>query len=61
MSKVKNLKIEVLNKIEVIALTLNPVSPEGYYFHSEDFKNKMSQYIPNIKIIDVLSGGPDGK
>lgn len=46
----------MLNKIDVIAVTLNPVSSEGYYFNSEEFKNKISHYITNAKIIDVVSG-----
>ncbi|MDD4781548.1 MAG: hypothetical protein PHT02_13235 [Tissierellia bacterium] len=54
--KNKKLTIKVLNKIDVIAVTLNPVSPEGYYFNSEEFKNKISHYITNAKIIDVVSG-----
>lgn len=57
--KAKGLKINVLNKIEVIAVTLNPLSPEGYYFDSEEFKNKISHYISDVKIIDVLSGGDE--
>jgi hypothetical protein len=55
--KVKGLKIMVLNKIEIIALSLNPISPEGYYFDSEEFKSKISRCISDIKIIDVVSGG----
>lgn len=57
--KRKGLKMQALNTIDVIAVTLNPVSPTGYFFDSVDFKSKMSNYLPDIKIIDVVSGGEE--
>lgn len=53
----KGLKVETLNAIEVIAVTLNPVSPEGYFFDSALFKTEMVKYLPGVKIVDVVSGG----
>lgn len=55
--KRRGLKLRTLNSIDVIAVTLNPVSPAGYFFDSEDFKNKISQFLNDINIIDVVSGG----
>jgi hypothetical protein len=57
--KSKGLHVESLNSIDVVALTLNPSSPEGYFFDSDQFKSMMEGYLPDIKIIDVLSGGED--
>lgn len=57
--KRKGLKMQALNTIDVIAVTLNPVSPAGYFFDSGEFKSKITQYLPNIKIIDVVSGGEE--
>lgn len=57
--KRKGLKLQTLNSIDVIAVTLNPVSPAGYFFDSEEFKLKISHYLSNIKIIDVVSGGEE--
>lgn len=57
--KRKGLKLQTLNKIDVIAVTLNPVSPAGYFFDSAKFKSEISHYISNIKIIDVVSGGEE--
>ena len=57
--KRKGLKIQALNTIDVVAVTLNPVSPTGYFFDSAEFKSKISHYLPNIKIIDVVSGGEE--
>jgi hypothetical protein len=55
-AKKRGLKIEVLDSIKILAITLNPVSPEGYYFDSAKFLEKMQYYIKGIDIIDVLAG-----
>jgi len=56
-AKKRGLKIETLNSINIVALTLNPISPEGYYFDSAEFCEKMNYYIKGLNIIDVVSGG----
>ena len=56
-AKKRGLIIESLNSIKIVALTLNPVSPDGYYFDSDEFCDKMNCYIKGINIIDVVSGG----
>ncbi len=56
-AKKRGLKMETLNSISIIALTLNPVSPEGYYFDSAEFCEKMNYYIKGLNIIDVVAGG----
>jgi hypothetical protein len=53
----KGLTVEALNAVDVIAVTLNPVSPQGYFFDSNLFKSETKKYLPGIKVIDVLSGG----
>lgn len=53
----KGLKVEALNAVNVIAVTLNPVSPAGYFFDSTIFKSEMEKYLPGINIVDVVSGG----
>lgn len=53
----KGFKVETLNRVNVIAVTLNPISPAGYFFDSEMFKEEMKKYLPGIKIIDVVAGG----
>lgn len=53
----KGLKVETLNAVNVVAVTLNPVSPAGYFFDSEVFKSEMEKYLPGIKIVDVVTGG----
>jgi len=53
----KGLKVEALNAVKVIAVSLNPVSPAGYFFDSAKFKSEMKKYLPGVKIVDVVSGG----
>ncbi|MGD9568105.1 MAG: hypothetical protein AB7V48_07225 [Sedimentibacter sp.] len=53
----KGLKVEALNAVNVIAVTLNPVSPAGYFFDSAVFNREMKKYLPSVKIVDVVSGG----
>lgn len=55
----KGLKLFVLYKTDVIAVTVNPVSPAGYFFDSDEFIENLSHSIPEIKIIDVMSGGEE--
>ena len=55
----KGLKVEVLNTISVLAVTLNPVSPAGYFFDSEVLRENMEKVLPKVKIVDVVSGGDE--
>jgi len=45
-----------LEPINVVAVTLNPVSPEGYFFDSFIFKKEMEKYLHGVKIVDVVAG-----
>lgn len=53
----KGLKVETLNAINVIAVTLNPVSPAGYFFDSALLKASMEKCLSGLKIVDVVTGG----
>ena len=55
----KGLKVEAMNTINVLAVTLNPVSPAGYFFDSEVFKENMERVLTGVKIVDVVSGGDE--
>ncbi len=54
-AKKRGLKIEVLDSIKILALTINPFSPEGYYFDSAEFLEQMQYFIKDVEIIDVLA------
>lgn len=51
------INISVLDGINVVAITLNPYAPTGYYFQPEEFLSKMKSYIENIPIVDLVLGG----
>ena len=44
---------EVLKSIKIAAISVNPVSPEGYSFEHEKLIDIMEKAVPHIKIIDV--------
>ncbi|MGO1369832.1 hypothetical protein [Senegalia sp. (in: firmicutes)] len=52
--KKKGIKINVLNKINLAAITLNPYSPSGYFFDAENFKEKMTSYVKDLPVYDVM-------
>lgn len=49
--------IKVLNPINLIAITLNPYSPQGYYFEPDILLDKTRYFIKDIPVIDVMLGG----
>ena len=51
--KKRGMKIQVLKNIKVCALTVNPISPEGYYFDREELVKEMQAALPGIPVIDV--------
>ncbi|MFA7572399.1 MAG: hypothetical protein WCY24_01635 [Lutispora sp.] len=51
------LRLKVVDAINIIAVTVNPYSPEGYYFDSLTFLENMRRAIPDIPVFDVVQGG----
>lgn len=49
--------MRVLDSINIIAVTVNPYSPEGYYFDPVAFLENMRRAIPHIPVFDVMQGG----
>jgi len=45
--------IEVLDKINTLAVTLNPISPYGYSFNPREFNEKMKEALYPIPVVDV--------
>ncbi|TFG19868.1 MAG: hypothetical protein EU530_04940 [Promethearchaeota archaeon] len=48
--------IEVLNPINIIAVTTNPVSPYGFSFNQKTFLQRLRKMI-DIPVFDIVSGG----
>ncbi|WP_427337828.1 hypothetical protein [Caloranaerobacter sp. DY30410] len=49
-------KVKVLEPINTLAVTINPYSPQGYYFDSYEFLKKMRMFIKDIPVFDVMLG-----
>ena len=47
---------KVLDKINILAVTVNPYSPQGYYFDPVMFRDKMAKYLKTVPVIDVMEG-----
>lgn len=50
----KGVTIRVLNRINLLAVTLNPYSPHGYNFDPEKFLFSLKDRLPGISVIDVM-------
>ena len=51
------MEMRVVDNINIIAVTVNPYSPEGYYFDPIVFLENMRRAIPHIPVFDVMQGG----
>lgn len=49
--------IKVLEKVNILAVTINPYSPQGYYFSPKEFLDKMKGILSPIPVVDVMMGG----
>lgn len=50
-------EIEVLDPIKLLAVTVNPYSPEGYYFDPELFLNAAREALYPMEVLDCMQGG----
>lgn len=50
------MELRVVENINIIAVTVNPYSPEGYYFEPLELLDTMRNAIPNIPVFDVIQG-----
>lgn len=55
--KNKGNKINVLDKINLIAVTQNPTSPFGYYFEPKTMMSELKKSLVDIDVFDVLYKG----
>ena len=49
----KGLNVKVIKNIKIAAISVNPVSPQGYSFEHEKLIEIMEKAVPGIRIIDV--------
>lgn len=50
------LNLKVMEPINILAVTINPYAPQGYYFDPTLFKERMGIYLNNVPVIDVMEG-----
>lgn len=46
--------LKVMEKINILAVTINPYSPLGYYFLPREFLNKTRKLLNPVPVIDVM-------
>lgn len=49
--------IEVIDTINLLAVTINPYSPEGYYFEPGFFLTAMTESLSPLDVFDCMLGG----
>lgn len=50
------MRLKVLESINIIAITVNPYSPEGYCFEPSELLEAMRNAVPGIPVFDVIQG-----
>lgn len=50
------LKVMVLSPIRLLAVTVNPYAPQGYYFDPRSFKERLSSFLDPVPVFDVMEG-----
>ncbi len=50
------MKLRVLENVNIIAITVNPYSPEGYCFEPCELLEAMRNAVPHIPVFDVIQG-----
>lgn len=50
------LKVIVMDPIKLLAVTVNPYAPQGYYFDPKVFREKMSAFLDPIPVYNVMEG-----
>lgn len=53
------LTVKVLEPIRVLAVTINPYAPQGYYFDPKVFRHRMAEDLKPIPVFDVMEGESD--
>lgn len=51
------MELRVIDNINIVAVTVNPYSPDGYYFDAKTFLDNMRRAIPHIPVFDVMQEG----
>ncbi len=55
--KRQGINVKVLWKINLVAITINPFAPQGYYFDPVEYLEAMRAFIKDVPVIDLVLGG----
>ncbi len=50
----KGLKVKVIDDINLLAVTINPLSPEGYFFDPIVFRDRLQSFLDPLPVINVM-------
>ncbi len=50
----KGLQVKVLDDINLLAVTVNPLAPEGYFFDPVSFRGRMQSFLEPLPVINVM-------
>jgi len=50
-------QVAVADPVEILAVTVNPYAPAGYYFEPHRFLEQMQEFLKPIPVYDVVHGG----
>jgi hypothetical protein len=56
----QGVQLQILNRIELEAITVNPVAPQSHRFDSAQLRSLLEEAIPDVPIFDVLHPGYAG-
>lgn len=51
------IELEVIHPVKLLAVTINPLAPEGYEFDKRSFKHKMQHALGDIPVVDSMEEG----
>lgn len=49
------ININVRYEIKLMALTINPYAPLGYFYDSDSFRGRLSEHLKDIPVVDVMT------
>ncbi|WP_129599222.1 hypothetical protein [Anaerophilus nitritogenes] len=55
--KKAGVQVQVIDKMDPLAVTINPYAPQGYYYEPEEFLANMKKFLNPIPVFDVVLGG----
>ncbi len=52
--------VQVADSVDILAVTVNPYAPTGYFFEPHRFLEQLREFLSPIPVFDVVHGGDEG-